>query len=83
MITIYGKPTCAWCLRAKRLAEQYGLKYSYLDIEYKENYEDMIAKAPDAKTVPQIWWGERYLGGYEAFAQEISNTVGGYGEGRI
>lgn len=83
MITIYGKPTCVWCEKAKRLAAQYGFEYNYIDVEYKTNLEEMKSRIPDAKTIPQIWWDDRYLGGYDGLAEEISNTVGGYGEGKI
>jgi hypothetical protein len=29
---------------------------------------------PDAETVPQIWWHDNYIGGYNEFATEIENT---------
>lgn len=83
MITIYGKPTCVWCEKAKRLAAQYGLEHNYVDIETKQNLEELKEKLPDVKTIPQIWWDEKYLGGYEGLANEINNSVGGYGEGEF
>jgi glutaredoxin len=38
---------------------------------------------PDVKTLPQIWWDNRYIGGYTDFAAEIENTMGNYGNGKI
>lgn len=83
MIKIYGKPSCAWCVKAKRLAERYNLKYEYIDVQYTEQFNELKEKLPDAKTVPQIWWDDRHIGGYENFAMEIENTIGGFGEGKF
>jgi glutaredoxin len=80
MITIYGHERCVWCKRARALSEQYGLKYEYLNTDVKEVLESLKQRLPDVKNVPQIWWGDRYLGGYDALASEIQNTLGGYGE---
>jgi glutaredoxin 3 len=84
MITIYGKENCPWCIRAKDLAEQYSLKYTYLDIGINpELRTELFERHPETKTVPQIWWDDRHLGGYEALASEIQNTIGGFGEQRL
>jgi len=83
MIKIYGKPACPWCVKAKKLADRHGLKYEYIDIQYKEGFDELAAKMAEIKTVPQIWWYDNYIGGYEEFATEIENTSGGYGDGKI
>lgn len=83
MITIYGHPRCGWCKRAKSLAEQYELKYEWLDTDIPEVLANLKSALPDKKTVPQIFWGERYIGGYEDFAAEIENTIGNYGQDTV
>lgn len=84
MITIYGTQTCKWCKAAVALAEAQGLKYEYRSVDLNEQfYIELKALKPDMKTVPQIWWDNRYIGGYSDFAQEIENTSGGYGDGKI
>lgn len=80
MITIYGHPRCGWCIRSKKLAERYNLTYVWKDTDDAENLNELRLKLPNARTVPQIWWHDNYIGGYEQFAQEIENTVGGYGD---
>lgn len=83
MITIYGKPSCVWCDRAKRLADTFELSYEYKDVSDKSILEELKTKKPDIKTVPQIWWHDNHIGGYEQFAEEIENTLGGnYGQGK-
>jgi glutaredoxin 3 len=83
MIEIYGNQTCPFCLRAKRLAETYSLKYEWLDTDMPENLSTMKERQPSATTIPQIWWYGRYVGGYDDFASEIQNTAGGFGEGKL
>lgn len=84
MITIYGTQTCKWCKAATALAEAHNLKYEYRSVDLNEQfYIELKALKPDMKTVPQIWWDNRYIGGYSDFAQEIENTIGGYGDGKI
>lgn len=81
MITIYGHQRCGWCKKAKQLAEQYELKYEWLDTDTDEILNNLKLALPNVKTVPQIWWGEKHIGGYEDFAAEVENTLGNYGQG--
>lgn len=83
MITIYGHTRCGWCVKAKRLAEQYNLKYVWKDTDISENLNELKTALPSVKTVPQIWWDERYIGGYEMFSSEVENTIGNYGQGNF
>lgn len=81
MIKIYGTSGCAYCKKAVEVAEQYTLEYEYIDAI--DNAEEFASKFPEAKTVPQITWADRHVGGFSEFALEIENTVGGYGDGKI
>lgn len=65
-ITIFGRPGCGFCTRAKQLCEQKDLDFRYIDI-----YEENISKADLEKTigkpvetVPQIFIGQNHIGGY-------------------
>jgi glutaredoxin len=80
MITIYGHQACSYCIRSKKLAERYNLTYEWKDTDEQAFLNEMKIKVPDAKTVPQIFWHDRYIGGYEDFAAEVENTVGGFGD---
>ena len=83
MITIYGKSACSYCLRAQNLAKRYGLEYEYKNVDYEQYYNEMISLKEDVRTVPQIWWHGKYVGGYEDFTRTIEETIGGYGDGKI
>lgn len=84
MITIYAKDGCKWCTLAKELAESRSLQVEYRNTDTNVQFIiELMALKPDTKKLPQIWWDNRYIGGYTDFAQEIENTLGGYGDGKI
>ena len=83
MITIYGHNRCVWCKEAKKLAERYSLEYEWKDTDNQENLNELKIKFPSVKTVPQIWWDDRYIGGYDVFSSEVENTLGNYGQDKI
>lgn len=76
MITIYGKDNCYWCQEAKALTKRYNLPHEYKNTTYENFRSEMFEKVPDAKTVPQIFWDDRYVGGYAEFVTEIENVLG-------
>ena len=84
MITIYAKNNCSWCTKAKKLAEDINIRHEYRNVDTNVQFIiELSALKPDAKTLPQIWWNDRYIGGYTEFAREVENTIGGYGDGKI
>ena len=63
-IVIYTKFGCGFCFRAKRLLDAKGAEYTEHDITMGGPMRDeMLARAPMARTVPQIFIGETYVGG--------------------
>ena len=74
MVTIWGRPSCSFCERAKSLCDQHDLKYDYITIDGPEKLQELQEQVPGVRTVPQIFWNDKYIGGYTEFAQEIENT---------
>jgi glutaredoxin len=72
MITIYGNQTCNWCKRAVELVKEKNLDYVYKDVDIDENYNELKNKLSFVKSIPQIWWDEKHVGGYEALTEEIN-----------
>jgi glutaredoxin 3 len=63
-IEIYTTPICPYCLRAKRLLEQKGVAYREIDVMRDgAARSEMIARANGRRTVPQIFVGDRHVGG--------------------
>ncbi|MGX7952589.1 glutaredoxin 3 [Tsuneonella sp. HG249] len=63
-VVIYTKFGCGYCFRAKRLLDAKGVAYTEHDITMGgPRREEMIGRAPMARTVPQIFIGETHVGG--------------------
>ena len=63
-ITIYTKSWCPYCSAAKDLLANKGAAFTEIDIEAKAGARaEMIQKAQGRSTVPQIFIGERHVGG--------------------
>ena len=76
-ITMYTGPMCNFCDAAKRLFSRNNLKYEEIDISSKDGLRDeMIKKANGKRTIPQIFFDEKHIGGYdEVRALEKENKL--------
>lgn len=66
--TVYTKPNCPYCVRAKAILEKRGVEYVEISaVENRERLIEEVIKATGAapRTVPQIWLGEQYIGGHD------------------
>ena len=65
-IIMYTGPMCNFCNAAKRLFSRNNIKYQEIDISTKDDLRDeMIKKANGKKTIPQIFFDNIHIGGYE------------------
>ena len=63
-VEIYTKTTCPYCWRAKQLLNSKGIEYKELVVDFAgPEKETMIERANGRRTVPQIFIGERHIGG--------------------
>lgn len=68
-IDIYTKFTCPFCVRAKRLLSEKGAAFNEHDITMGgPKRDEMLSRAPEARTVPQIFIGDVYVGGSDDLA---------------
>lgn len=68
-IDMYTKFACPFCVRAKHLLDKKGAAYNEHDITMGgEKRDEMIERAPMARTVPQIFIGETHVGGSDELA---------------
>lgn len=68
-IDIYTKFACPFCVRAKRLLSEKGAAFNEYDITMGgPKRAEMLARAPNAMTVPQIFIGELHVGGSDDLA---------------
>ncbi|HEY0572002.1 MAG TPA: glutaredoxin 3 [Enterovirga sp.] len=63
-VTIYTKGWCPYCSAAKELLSQKGVAFDEIEISGNaQEREAMIRRAGGRSTVPQIFIGERHVGG--------------------
>jgi glutaredoxin 3 len=68
-IDMYTKFACPFCVRAKHLLQNKGASFNEYDITMGgEKRKEMLARAPQARTVPQIFIGDTYVGGSDELA---------------
>ena len=65
-ITIYTGPMCNYCDAAKRLLTRNNLTYNEIDIGKVDGaMDEMIKKANGKRTIPQIFFEDQHIGGYD------------------
>ena len=63
---MYSGPMCAFCDAAKRLLKRNNLEFKEIDISTQDGLRDeMINKANGKRTIPQIFFDDYHVGGYE------------------
>jgi glutaredoxin 3 len=63
-VTIYTTQFCGFCHSAKRLLAQKGVEFKEIDVSYDPAQRaEMVRRANGRRTVPQIFIGERHVGG--------------------
>lgn len=64
IVKIYSKMNCPFCVRAKSLLDRKGVPYEEIDAEHDDALRTWLAATTGQKTVPQIFVGDRSLGGF-------------------
>ena len=65
-VTIYMGPRCNFCDAAKRLLNRNNIPYKEINIAIEEGkMNEMLSKSNGKKTIPQIFFDDAHVGGYE------------------
>ena len=63
---MYTGPLCNFCDAAKRLLVRNNLEFNEIDVSTKNDLRDeMIKKANGRRTIPQIFFDDKHIGGYQ------------------
>jgi glutaredoxin 3 len=82
-IVMYSTTWCGYCHRARGLLERKGVGIQEIKVdEDPSQREVMVQKSGGRRTVPQIFIGERHVGGYDDLAAldragELDKLLGG------
>ena len=76
-VTIYTGPYCNYCDAAKRLLTRNNISYIEINVAEVDGAKDeMIKKANGKRTIPQIFFDDQHIGGYdEVRALEKENKL--------
>ena len=82
-IVIYSTGWCPYCDRARALLARKGLTFREIKVdENPAERESMLARSGGRRTVPQIFIGERHVGGFDELyaidkSGELDRLTGG------
>ncbi len=63
-VEIYTGPFCGFCVAAKRLLKSKGVEFTEYNVGMNPaKRQEMMARANGAHTVPQIFIGDKHVGG--------------------
>ena len=76
-VTRYTGPLCNYCDAAKRLLTRNNVDYKEINIASVDGaMDEMIKRAKGKKTIPQIFFDDQHIGGYdEVRALEKENKL--------
>lgn len=63
--TIYTTDYCSYCRAAKSFFQSRGIPYEEIDVSGDDDARAELRERTGRTTVPQIWIGEAYVGGYD------------------
>ena len=67
-VKIYTSGFCGYCVRTLDLLQRRGIDYTEISVEDSPGLRDELLARSGRRSLPQVYLGERYLGGAEELA---------------
>jgi glutaredoxin 3 len=67
-VLMYSTGVCPYCLMAERLLKSKGVAIEKVRVDLEPGRRDEMMQRTGRRTVPQIYVGERHVGGYDDLA---------------
>jgi glutaredoxin 3 len=61
---VWSKDSCPFCVQAKALLTQKGIEFEERNINEDWTKEQLLEAVPTARTLPQIFLDDNYIGGF-------------------
>jgi glutaredoxin 3 len=72
---VWSKDQCPYCTQAKALLESKGIEYEERNIMHGTYTKEQLLEAvPTARTLPQIFLGEEYVGGFNELRKKLTES---------
>lgn len=62
-VLIYSSNFCPFCVRAKYIFQQKSIPFEEINVDTDSAQRQLMMQKSGRRTVPQIWIGERHVGG--------------------
>lgn len=68
-IIIYSTAICPYCVRAKHLLQRKGVEFNEIRVDHDHDQMQHMMNITGRHTVPQIFIGDRHVGGFDDMAR--------------
>ncbi len=69
-VTMYSTEVCPYCVRAEQLLKRRGVtEIEKIRIDLQPELRDEMVRKTGRRTVPQIYIGDRHIGGFDDMAE--------------
>ena len=71
---VWSNVGCHFCEQAKTLLTQKGIEYEERNLAKDWKVQDLLEAVPNARTVPQIFIDDEYIGSYDKLVEYFKNA---------
>ena len=71
---IWSNVGCHYCEMAKSLLTQKNIEYEERNVAKDWKVEQLLEAVPGARTVPQIFLDDKYIGSYDNLVKHLNQT---------
>ena len=68
---VWSKNSCPYCVQAKALLQLKGIDVEERNIDQDWTREQLLAAVPTARTLPQIFLDDNYIGGFAELKKHL------------
>jgi len=61
---VWSKDSCPFCVQAKSLLKQKNIEFEERNINHDWTKDQLLEAVPTARTLPQIFLDDNYIGGF-------------------
>ena len=71
---VWSKDACSHCDQAKALLRSHGIDYEERRIGHEWTRDQLLESVPQARSVPQIFLNDTYIGGFADLQRYFNET---------
>jgi glutaredoxin len=68
---VWSKNSCPFCDQAKKLLKLKNIEFEERNVSTEWTRDQLLAAVPDARTLPQIFLDDNYIGGFTELRKHL------------